>query len=686
MTEASEQLWIYPNGMGADGRPLFEPQSTEDLARLATGNTREARHAHAASLQELQWRHKTRGEAHYGVKQGIDPGKLEQTGWGAILPATKAGSPEAAAQHEILEALRPLLDWRREQATRNHETYFQIFQGPRGYFPGETKQKYLARLGTGPGPADPDGGVPYYLLIIGSPQVIPYHVQYQLDVQYAVGRIHFDAVQDYASYARSVVAAERGGLRLARDVAFLGVANPDDPATQLSRKLMVGPLADRIETGRAGQGWKVQRHFDGDATRQTLERLLGGGGAAPALLYTGSHGMGFPLDDPRQRRHQGALLCQDWPGPRAWKQPIREDFYFCADHVRSDADLLGMIAFNFACFGGGTPEHDEFSKQAFTERKAIAPEAFVSGLHKKLLGLPRGGALACVGHVERAWGSSFLWETGKRGAPEPQLAVFESTLGALLEGLPVGAAMDYFNQRYAELSSDLASYLETLEYTDGPDPYVLADAWTSHNDARGYAITGDPAVRLQVGGADDTRARDAIDVRSFGPDPASPPAATASPPTAAASPPAAAASPPAVATLPAPLRRDPPALPQYGLLGGTSSPDDGTPGLLARLGHKVADVLGNVLGDAAVLEVRTFTSQDLQAVAGAESLPASGARLRAYTRCGLDGDTTACVPVTADGALDERLWALHVGMVEQAQAHRRELIGLVLSLFSHDKA
>jgi hypothetical protein len=515
MKETGDRLWMYPNGMGADGRPLFEPQSAEDLAKLASGRTREAKHTHAASLQELQWRHRSSAEAHYGVKHGIRPEQLEQTGWGVILPATRADTPEAAVQREILEALQPLLDWRREQATRNHEAYFQIFQGTRGYRPGETKQNYLARLGTGPGPADPEKGVPYYLLIVASPQVIPYHVQYQLDVQYAVGRIHFDDVEDYAGYARSVVAAERGGLRLAREVAFLGVANPDDPATQLSRKLMVGPLADLIERSKAGESWTVQRYLDGDATRQTLERILGGG-ATPALLYTGSHGMGFPLDDKRQRRQQGALLCQDWPGPRAWNQPIPEDFYFSADHLRSDANLLGMIAFNFACFGGGTPQHDEFSKQAFAERTAIAPEAFISGLHKKMLGLPGGGALACIGHVERAWGSSFLWDTGKRRAPEPQLAVFESALTALLEGMPVGAAMDYFNQRYAELSSDLTSYLEAQEFSDGPDPYVLADAWTSHNDARGYAITGDPAVRLQVGSAADTRARDAVDVRSFG--------------------------------------------------------------------------------------------------------------------------------------------------------------------------
>ena len=54
--------------------------------------------------------------------------------------------------------------------------------------------------------------------------MIPYHVQYWLDVQDAVERIHFDAVDDYSRHVRIVVTAERGGLRLFRGVAFLGVA------------------------------------------------------------------------------------------------------------------------------------------------------------------------------------------------------------------------------------------------------------------------------------------------------------------------------------------------------------------------------------------------------------------------------------------------------------------------------
>ena len=62
----------------------------------------------------------------------------------------------------------------------------------------------------------------------------------------------------------------------------------------------------------------------------------------PALLFTSSHGMGFPADDPRQIPHGGALLCQDWRGPKEGAgRPISEADYFSADDVTADARLHG---------------------------------------------------------------------------------------------------------------------------------------------------------------------------------------------------------------------------------------------------------------------------------------------------------------------------------------------------------
>ena len=241
-------------------------------------------------------------------------------------------------------------------------------------------------------------------------------------------------------------------------------------------------------------GWQIETILGENTVKTRLKDLLGGP-QTPALLMTAGHGMEFPLNDPRQLPHQGALLCQDWPGRDAWgRKPISEDFYFAGDNLTGNENLLGLLAFFFACYGAGTPQLDEFSKKAFKDRMPIAPFPFIANLPKKMLGHPRGGALAVIGHIERAWTFSFHWPDV--GA---QTTVFESTLQRLLDGHPVGSALEYFNERWAEQATMLSDELEEISFNKQFDPYALADMWTANNDARGYAIIGDPAVRLPVG-------------------------------------------------------------------------------------------------------------------------------------------------------------------------------------------
>jgi len=472
MNEQENGQELYFNGINGDsGEYDLPPMTGEDLVGFIQGESP------AENLNELRFRFRQATATHLGVKEGVDPTKLEETGWGVIF--THDTDPA------IMEALSELLELRREQAG----DYFRIYKGADGYRPGEAKSRFLARHGAGPGPADP-GKVPYYLLIVGSAEAIPYRFQSQLDVQYAVGRLHFDTLQEYANYAHSVVVAETGDVRLARQAAFFGVANPDDRATQLSADQLVQPVYERLKTNL--EEWQFTPFMHEAATKSQLARLLGGD-QTPALLFTASHGMSFSLGSPHQLAHQGALLCQDWPGPQAWTGPIPQDHYFAGDDLESEANLLGQIAFFFACYGGGTPLMDEFARQAFRDRSTIAPHPFLAQLPVKMLGHPRGGALAAIGHVERAWGYSFMW-TGA-GA---QTTVFESTLQRLLNGHPVGSAIEYFNERYAELATVLSDELEEIEFGKMADPYELSGMWTANNDARGYAIIGDPAVRLPV--------------------------------------------------------------------------------------------------------------------------------------------------------------------------------------------
>jgi hypothetical protein len=371
--------FLFFNGIdGNSGSYLLPPLSAKQIASIASNTPLDD-----AQTKELKWWHQRITEGHYGVKEGVDPKNLAEAGWGVIFAHDENPS--------VREAMSTLLEWRRSQATKLKENYYKEYIGPAGYRHGETKGEFLSRNGAGPGPADPEK-VPYYLLIVGDPEKIPYRFQTQLDIQYAVGRIHFNHLDEYAAYAESVVQAEKQNLVLPRKAAFFGVANPDDRATQLSASELVIPLSEYMQTDQPD--WQVQSILKDRATKANLEQIFNGKDT-PALLFTASHGMGFPKADPRQLPHQGALLCQDWPGPQNWRGPIPEDFYFSADDLGQEANLLGLIAFTFACYGVGTPKQDEFAQQAFRQRTDIAPHAFLSNLPVKMLAHPKGGALSC---------------------------------------------------------------------------------------------------------------------------------------------------------------------------------------------------------------------------------------------------------------------------------------------------
>lgn len=471
---------IYFNGIDATtGDYLQEPVSELELARRILGAQR-----NLAEERDLKW-----WNEQYAIRdpnrkpaRSVDPRNLASSGWGVIF--SKVTPPG------VREELAPLLEHRRAQATREHEHYYRDLV----YMPGENKAKFLRRLKVEVGPAHPDQ-LPYYLLIVGDPALIPYRFQYMLDMQYAVGRLSFDDPEDYGRYAASVIAAEGGQSQVRSELTFFSVRHDQDPATERTLEHLVNPLLEDLS--QSHDHWKI-RHVE-RAGKAELTQLLGGG-ESPALLFTFAHGLSFPSGHPDQADYQGAILCQDWPGRRKHKGPIRRDHYFAAADVSKDARFHGLIAFVLGCYSAGAPVVDNYpSEKAMVNPRDRAPAPFVSALAKKLLSHPNGGALAVVGHVDRIWSRTFGSGVGKG------YYHIGSCLQDVLDGRPIGSAMDWMNERFAEISTELSDLLDERKDPSevaGAEPLDLrrlAAVWRANNDARNFVVLGDPAVYLAAG-------------------------------------------------------------------------------------------------------------------------------------------------------------------------------------------
>ena len=453
---------------GATGKPLFQDLAAPELARRLQTRWR--------SGKKLTYR---------GPREGVDPQRLDSAGWGVVF-LRDAGSAVRAA-------MEPLLARRREEAG----DLYRELAGPSGFRPGESKWDFLERLGVGAGPTD-TAIVPYYLLFVGGPEEIPFCFQRQFQMSHAVGRIAFERPDDYARYAETVVAAERGeGRPRDRGLLLFGPCHAGDPATELAARHLLAPLAERCRASLAEAGFSVGT-VDGEAAgRERLARLLGDGDSdagRPALLFLSGHGLGFDAGHPDQVRLQGSPVCQDWPGPEGWRGPLTRDHYLAADDLPEQASPTGAVVFHLACYGAGTPRHDSFPQGLGRVARPIAPRPFLARLPQRLLGASKGGALAYVAQVDRAWSSSFVWRT-----VTGDVGHIEDAFRRLAGGARIGHALETFGQRAADLSNALLEEQQKVWYGHEEDPLEVARLWTASVDARQTVLLGDPAVRLPLG-------------------------------------------------------------------------------------------------------------------------------------------------------------------------------------------
>ncbi|MFQ5859518.1 MAG: hypothetical protein ACE5LU_28300, partial [Anaerolineae bacterium] len=473
---------LYINGIDGDtGTYLVEPMA---CARAAKYARREPHDTPVIRLLKALWQ--IIGQPHLGMPDGVHADDVTEAGWAVVFHEDEDPA--------VRDVLATLVEHRLKQVGDEKRVKVLAYDGT------QDATEWLASHGVARGNQRP-WRVPYYLLLVGSPERIPFEFGRLLDAEYAVGRLHFDVVSQYDNYVASLIDYETSqAVPNSKEAVYFATRHKFDRATRLSSAQLVDPLADGtpVQDEEPAQpavstslGFRTRKFRGVAATKSALTDILAppAGTKPPAFLFTATHGVGYTVPRPDRRVTYGALVCQDWSGIGDWTP----DHYFTAADLPDNTRVHGVIGFHFACFGAGTPSHDQFLYVKGQAPPVISDKPFIAALPKTLLSHPQGGALAIIGHVERAYGYSFTSrETG------PQLIPFQNAIKRILKGKPVGYAMKDFNERYALLSTDLSELLTDIHYGAQVSDKELTRQWTERNDAGGYAIIGDPAVRLRV--------------------------------------------------------------------------------------------------------------------------------------------------------------------------------------------
>jgi hypothetical protein len=477
---------IAPLGANAEGAPAAPPVAYADLARMAAEEVESAQPGPWDTARRLM----DSLQAFLAGKKLGDIGDLppEQlanpadpdVGWGVIYHQSVSPAVRAEVDRLLKHRQGRLLpDWK----------------------PGHVLESWLGLLGISLINRD-TADLPYYLLLVGGPHQIAFEYQYELDRIRAVGRLDLgDDPAAYRAYVDAVLAAEGQGPKAARRAVFAAARTDGDEATRLSADHLVPALAQlpAEDAALAALGFQVDCHAA--ATRDALRGALApAGGAGPALVFLATHGLSFKSDDARLLAEQGAWICSDWQGG-----PVPRGAVLAGADVDDDFCLPGGIVFSLACFGAGASKQSEYARYynrlqpAQPLAETVAPRSFTAALPQKLLSHRRGAAtaaaLACVGHVDLSWDVIF-WDAAKQKA---DLAVFSTFVRRLLRGETVGMAAGRFSQlvddHHAQLEKLINRATNKLEIADAQK---AGGAWIARNNARGFVILGDPAVKVSA--------------------------------------------------------------------------------------------------------------------------------------------------------------------------------------------
>jgi hypothetical protein len=359
---------------------------------------------------------------------------------------------------------------------------------------------------------------PRYLLILGDLDGVSLDTQQVLAQDGLPGRLACATDAGYGAYVDKVLRWQRTPPAHERARAVFYTVHDGSRATAAGHAKLIQPCHDRCartarDKPRAFPASAVEAH--GAQTPDPGELLALAAVRHPSVLLSMSHGLGPPRRRPwspaEARAHQGAMS-------------FGTEGAIAGHDVASAPFLPGGLWVYFACFGAGTPRTSAYhhwldmlahhgmadlGPVSATLRGLDAGGGFISGLAKAALANP-DGPLAVLGHIDLAWSYSYEelrvagGETDRRVTGSNRSLNFFQLMSKLVAGERAGAASFALRHPLGEVGTELNAYYDRCQRTGAvegatpSDALALGNLWMLHQDLRGYALLGDPAVRLAL--------------------------------------------------------------------------------------------------------------------------------------------------------------------------------------------
>jgi hypothetical protein len=407
-----------------------------------------------------------------------------RVGWGIVLPdrndvpaADKARGLDAPEPIRELLAKRvgaPVLRWTPNSGEGRLRRYTEDGKAP--------DLRFAGARGNAP------NAIPRYLLIVASPEEIPWRVQCRMQVDAFVGRLDLDPA-GLERYVEALLGDWPTATPQRKTPVIWAVDHGHPDITRLMRRSVADKLKAEFQDDPdhefdVGDGFYLS---DAQATHVALGEALHA--RNPAFVVTSSHGATFPLGDVPAMQQQLGL-------------PVDADHVVLGlSGLQSAWSGHGTIWYAHACCSAGSDAASRFAGLVEPSSSLAKTLSGVSQCGSMSAPLPRAllssamPARAFIGHVE----PTFNWTLRD---PVTGQVVTHNITSALYGELhlasnpPIGLAMNAYYDAVAGLLQD---YSDAIDAVNEHAPQALERARTAKLlalDRLGMVLLGDPTVRL----------------------------------------------------------------------------------------------------------------------------------------------------------------------------------------------